>query len=41
MQSLIKEVKHTIRVKHENKSNKYVILQRIKLVSWDWSITLL
>ena len=32
-------MKHTIRVKHENKSGKHVVLQRIKLISWDWSTT--
>ena len=35
----VKEVEHTVRVKHGNKPGKHVVLQRIKLVPWDWSTT--
>ena len=37
MQPSVKEVEHTIRVKHGNKPGKHVVLQRIKLIAWDWS----
>ena len=39
MQPSVKEVEHTIHVKHRNKPGKHVVLQRIKLIPRDWSTT--
>ena len=40
MEYTVKEIKYTVRVKYKKKFGKHVMLQRIKLVPWDWSTTL-
>ena len=39
VQPSVKEVEHTVRVKHGNKPGKHVVLQRSKLVPRNWSTT--
>ena len=38
MKSSVKEIKHTIQ-SEQKKSGEHVMLQRIKLIAWDWSTT--